>query len=84
MGATPSLPALMAGLPASSACVWLGPPLLASGPSSGSTPARSLKTTKLQLPSLSRLLPNETTAPWQSAGLFSATIEFRSVVLPAV
>ena len=39
--AAPGAPWSMAGLPASSARVWVAPPLLASGPSSGSWPVMS-------------------------------------------
>ena len=40
--ATPGLPASLAGLPGCGMRVWVGPPLSASGPSSGSTPRRSV------------------------------------------
>ena len=80
-GAAPSSPASIAGLPAVRACVWVGPPLFASGPSSGSTPGRSPGATRLHVLSLSRLLSNETTAPSQSTAVFPATIVFCSVAV---
>ena len=64
---TESSPASMAGEPASRARVWVGPPLLASGPRSGLTFCRSLATKPLPplvLPI--RLWPLLTTAPLMS------------------
>ncbi len=50
------LPASMAGLPAKSAMVWVGPPLLARRPMPGSaTPSRLsllLRSTKAKLPTM--------------------------------
>ena len=48
-------PASMAGLPPGMLCVWVGPPLSASGSRSGSTFERSLGPARLQVPSESRL-----------------------------
>src|SRR4051812_21091292 len=67
----------MAGLPVRSACVSVGPPVLANGPSRGS-PRRS-SGPETQLPSLSRLCPSEITGPLQfAAPALLATIVLRS------
>src|SRR5262249_15464632 len=78
-------PASMAGLPASSACVWVGPPLFCNGPSFGSMALRSPAPPKLQLPSLSRLCPWEVMAPLQSPpveAVLCATIVFFRATRP--
>ena len=54
--------ASMAGLPALSASVWVGPPLLASGPSSGLTAVWSPMPVSPQVESLERLYPLEVSA----------------------
>src|SRR5262245_21966761 len=48
-------PALIAGLPAASAWVFVGPPLFASAPSSGFTPGLSPTAENPQVPSSSML-----------------------------
>src|SRR6516164_767202 len=63
------VPALNAGLPASRACVGVGPPLLSSGPSLGSADGRS----RLPVPS------------WSTLFVFMPlTARLQSVVLPAM
>jgi hypothetical protein len=58
-------PASIAGLPAESSCVKVGPPLSASAPRSGSRPTRSLAVALAQL-AASRLVPSESNCPLQA------------------
>ena len=55
----------MAGLPGSNPIVSVGPPLLCSGPSSGSKLFKSPVLVKLHVPSLLTLCPCETIGPAQ-------------------
>ena len=58
-GTSAGSPASIAGLPGSSACVIVGPPLSASGPSIGSTPTRSPRGAESRYP---RSRPDEVVA----------------------
>src|SRR3954468_2551616 len=84
-GQASEVPASIAGLPAWGACVSVGPPLLDSAPSSGSTPCLLPVSRKRQVESLERLLA-ETMAgmPAQfaepAAPLLLATIVFLRLV----
>src|SRR5437016_13014218 len=83
-------PALMAGLPGKSAIVWVGPPLLARGPSRGLIGAAVVPTRSPLLPFVrplllsllpTRLCPCEVIGPTRSGpspepAVFSATIVF--------
>lgn len=77
----------MAGLPASKACVSVGPPLLASGPSSGLALLRSPGPAKAQVASLLRLWLNcwgkATELPLQfpPAALLATIVLFRLALL---
>src|SRR3954453_16694046 len=63
-GQLPGATALMTGLPTNSACVWVGPPLLASGPSCGSVLIRSPSAgLRPQALLLSRLEPPDVSTP---------------------
>ena len=59
--------ASMAGLPGRRACVRVGPPLSCNGPSTGSVLGRSVGSVRLQVPSQSRLWPNEAKTEANSA-----------------
>src|ERR1700674_44127 len=79
-GTTPS----MAALPGSGACVCVGPPLLARGPSSGVGLLRSPVPPR-QVASLLRLCPREVIVPLQLGPGFPvlpATIVFLSFTVP--
>src|SRR3712207_3318464 len=65
VGQPASLPASIAGLPASRRWVLVGPSLSSSRPSWGVRLTRSPTALKPQLLALSRLLPAEVTGPWQ-------------------
>jgi len=78
----PLSPALIAGLPASRACVCVGPPLFASGPSSGFVLFRSPAPPRPHVASLARLCPPEVIVPPQSPGELLATIVLVSVAVP--
>src|SRR5262245_5031615 len=67
------LPAPIAGLPAPSAIVCVGPPLLPRGPSSGSAVMEAAKK-QVESPN-SRLLPKSLRNPLQLPALFPETIE---------
>src|SRR6266850_1424772 len=76
--------ASMAGLPGSSACVAVGPPLFWSGPRFGGVLGRSPAPVRLQVPSPSRLWPRDVNVAGkrlQSSPLF-ATIVFLIVAGP--
>src|SRR3989304_3371224 len=77
------VPASMAGLPESRAWVWVGPLLLARGPSLGSLLLRSPGWLKPQLAPLSRLNPCDVIGPEQLAPtVLLATIVFLRVMVP--
>src|SRR5918992_5174547 len=73
-----------AGLPASSACVWVGPPLAASGPRRGSVPGWSVSSRSWQVLAFSTLPPRDAIRPKQlpPVGLL-ATIVFARKVNPS-
>src|SRR5438132_8063828 len=87
-------PALMAGLPGKSAIVWVGPPLLAKGPSRGLTGAAVVPTRSPLLPFVrplllsllpTRLCPCEVMGPTRSGpspdpAALSATMLFRRLI----
>ena len=75
------VPALMAGLPGSSACVGVGPPLFCSGPSNGLVFVRSPLAFSPQVLPLSRLWPSDINAP--AAQVPSATMMFRAQIAPS-
>jgi hypothetical protein len=92
-GVTPLPPALIAGLPASRACVRVGPPLFASGPSNGLTLVLSLPRGAKPQPvrSAIRLFPCEIGLPLQSGdaptpgaekSLLPAMIVFLRLIVP--
>ena len=89
------LPASIAGLPGKSAMVWVGPPLLASGPSPGSATPTWLPLTPLvnppEPPVPIRLLalaevtwpaPNTTMSLAADPAVLSATIVLSRVAVP--
>ena len=78
-GGQSPLPASIAGLPASRACVKVGPPLLASTSRSGLALLMSPAAEKPHVLSLSKLCPREVMVPEQSFPLLLATIVFLKV-----
>src|SRR5215208_5925174 len=82
---TELLPVSIAWLPVPRAMVWVGPPLLANGPSKGSVLTKSPPAVNPQVLPLSRLLPFEVIAPLQfpPSELF-ATIVLTSTIVPAL
>src|SRR5215510_8040566 len=67
-------PASIAGLPGSSACVWVGPPLFCSGPSLGSAKGGNGGPSTVQFTTPSRLLLCEVILPEQFPSVATHTL----------
>src|SRR5204863_8213463 len=85
VGASFGSPASIAGLPCVSAWVQVGPPLSCSGPSSGSTPTRSVllyPASGQPLVLRTRLCPRDSRLPPMSSGVIGWPLPDR--LLPAI